>query len=104
MLARQSLSVQGIDVSDIPFDLLKKENPLGFLLKYTSGSCGIDTFRHLRTAIKGRSFIPFYELREIVHEMRRKGQTLNSSTEFRIWSKNDCNYNAVIEYRKSRGA
>lgn len=51
MFARQSLRMQGIAVEDIEFDVLQKTSPLDFMLRYTSGNCGIDTFQKLREAI-----------------------------------------------------
>lgn len=101
MLARQSLRMQGVLVNDIPFDILQNTSPLTFLLRYTSGVCDITTFRHLRTAIRARSFIPYSELKELIHKMRDEGKPLNSSTEFNIWRQHNCDYNAVLEYRKN---
>lgn len=49
--AKRTLQMQGIDVSHIDFDILQKASPLDFLLRYTSGSCGIDTFKKLREII-----------------------------------------------------
>jgi len=105
MFARQSLRMQGIDVEAIPFDILQKTQPLDFLLRYTSGSCGIDTFSRLRTAIKGvEKFMPFDELKRIIHDMRSIGQCLATSKEYYVWRKNNCDYNAVLEYRKKHVA
>lgn len=42
----------GIDLSDVPFDIIKKTNPLGFLLRYTSEACGISTWAELRKALQ----------------------------------------------------
>lgn len=49
--ARRTLSLKGIDVADIDFDILQKTHPLEFLLAYTSGNCNIDTFKELRKRI-----------------------------------------------------
>lgn len=100
MLSRQSLRMQGLLVDDIPFDILQKTSPIAFLLNYTSGICDISTFRHLRTAIRARSFMPYQELKAIIHEMRENGQPLNSAAEYRVWSQSGCNYKAVEKYRR----
>lgn len=47
---RRTLQLQGIDVSSVDFDILKT-NPSEYLIKYTSGSCGIKTLNKLRTAL-----------------------------------------------------
>ncbi len=101
MFARQTLRIQGIDVDNIPFDVLQKTNPLTFLLDYTSGTCDINTFRHLRTAIQARAFMSFEELKAKIHEMRKNGQPLNSQAEYRIWVQNGCDYDAVLRHRES---
>jgi hypothetical protein len=50
---RRTMQMQGLSVEDIDFNIIQKEvNPLGFLLKYTSGACDISTFEKLRKAIQ----------------------------------------------------
>lgn len=50
--ARRTLQMQGINVSDIDFDILKKTDPLGFLIRLTSQLCNIKTLKDLRQAIR----------------------------------------------------
>ena len=67
MGTRRTLALEGLDVSNIDFDILQKTNPLGFMLHYTSGACGIKTFEALRAAIaKGFDFVSYQEAQETV--------------------------------------
>ncbi len=68
MFARRTLQIQGISVEDIDFDILQKTHPLEFLLRYTSGSCSIDTFQKLREAIQAgrKNWRLFEEARSFV--------------------------------------
>jgi superfamily II DNA or RNA helicase len=51
MFARQTLRMQGVNVEYIDFEILKATHPLEGLLRFTSGSCNINTFQALREAI-----------------------------------------------------
>lgn len=50
-LLRRSLQMQGLLVEDIDFNIIMVTHPLEGLLRYTSGSCGVDTLEKLRDAI-----------------------------------------------------
>ena len=82
MLAKQTLRMQGISVENIDFDILQQTNPLEFLLRYTSGICGIDTFQKLRNAIalSRVPWRPFGDSREFVRKLG-----LKSETEWRLY-------------------
>jgi superfamily II DNA or RNA helicase len=95
MFARRSLRMQGIDVDDIDFDIVQKGNPLEFLLNYTSNSCNVNTFKELRDAIKGKNFISYQELREIIHKMRDDEQPLNTVQEYEVWRKISINKSQI---------
>lgn len=59
VILRRHPKLQGLDVENIDFDILKEIHPLEGLLKYTSGACGIETFEQLRAAIQAcRSPLP----------------------------------------------
>jgi len=73
---RRTLQLKGIDVSQIDLDLVE-ENPLGFLLGYTSQLCGIQTFNQLRRLIYGNDFLSFKEARKLV-----RSYNLNSRTKY----------------------
>ena len=49
---RRSLSLQGIDIENVDFDLVKLTHPLDYMLRYTTDTCGIDTLRKLRVVIQ----------------------------------------------------
>lgn len=68
MFARRTLFIRGLSVEDIDFDILQITHPLEFLLRYTSGSCSIDTFQKLREAIQAgrKNWRPFEEARAFV--------------------------------------
>jgi len=71
---RESLKdVKGIDLSSVDFDTVKI-NPLSFLLTYTSGMCGLKTFKKFRGAIKTYNFLPFERAREFVRELNLKNE------------------------------
>ncbi len=53
--SRRTFKLMGIDVENIKLDLINKTHPLGGMLRYTSGACGIDTFTQLRKAIQSAS-------------------------------------------------
>ena len=53
MYSRRTLELKGLDVNNFDFDIIKNMNPIGFITEYTTGACGIDTFRELREAIGG---------------------------------------------------
>lgn len=80
--ARQTLRMQGISVENINFDILQKTNPLDFLLRYTSGICGINTFHELRLAIaiSRGPWRPFDMAKEFVRTLG-----LKSETEWRLY-------------------
>lgn len=52
MHVRKSVCDKGLDVSEIDFYIVKEANPLDFLIRYTTNSCGVDTFEKLRELIK----------------------------------------------------
>jgi len=73
---RKTLRLQGISVTAIDFDIVKEREPLEFLLRYTSGVCGIHTFQQLREAIQiSRSWRPFEEAREWVRNLKLASET-----------------------------
>lgn len=82
---RRTLSLQGVDVEEIDFDIIQENvNPLGFLLEYTSSYCGVDTFRGLREALPGRVWLPFEEAKAFVHNLN-----LENQKEWSIYSRTD---------------
>lgn len=53
MLLRRSASLmQGADIENIDFEIVRHTHPLQGLLRYTSSACGIDTLDQLRKAIR----------------------------------------------------
>jgi hypothetical protein len=81
MFTRKTLRLQGIAVETIDFEILKIGEPLEFLLRYTSGSCNIDTFKQLRDAIQlSRTWRPFEEARKWIQELK-----LTSETQWRAY-------------------
>ena len=54
MLSARTMQMDGIDVSEIDMDLIKEADPLGWVLRYTSALCNIDTFDSLRTWFNDR--------------------------------------------------
>ncbi len=50
LFRRQSLDRYGINVGDVDVELMDKQNPLGFVLKYVSTVCDVSTFKELRAA------------------------------------------------------
>lgn len=77
MLARRTLIMQGMSVENIDFDILQRTNPLGLMLRYTSGPCGIDTFQKLRdaTATSRGPWRPLEEARQFVSKLGLKSET-----------------------------
>gem|GEM_PF-1016456 len=75
-LVRRTMQMQGIDVENIDFNIIQKMNPLGFLTRYTSGVCGLNTFEQLREAINTSrpEWMPFEEARKFVHELKLSGK------------------------------
>lgn len=82
MLARKTLHMQGLAVENIDFDILQKTFPLGFLLGYTSGVCGIDTFNKLREAIQ-QSRVPWRPFEDAKTFVKALG--LLSETQWRLY-------------------
>jgi len=74
IFSRRTLQMQGLDVDKIDFDIIKDINPLRFLLEYTSGICGIKTFRALKLAIH-RTYIDFESARRFVHTLKIKSHS-----------------------------
>ena len=68
--ARRTLQMQGIDVSDIDFDILRNADPLGFLTRYTS-SCNVTTLQQLRGKIRVRQA---KHNKKILLEMAKSGE------------------------------
>ena len=64
ILTRRTLDIQGLDVDKISFNIIKKANPLGFLLHYTSGACGIKTLENLRNVLNCR--VPYLSYEETI--------------------------------------
>ncbi len=75
-LVRRTMQMQGIDVENIDFNIIQKMNPLGFLTRYTSGTCGLNTFEKLREAINSSrpEWMPFEEARKFIHELKLRGE------------------------------
>lgn len=70
-LVRETFRLKGLRVEDVNFDIVKKTKPLETLLQYTSGFCGVDTFKALRQAIsKSREWRPFIAAREFVRDLK----------------------------------
>lgn len=74
---RRTMQMQGIDVENIDFNIIQKMNPLGFLNRYTSGTCGLNTFEKLREAINASrpEWMLFQEARKFVHALKLSGET-----------------------------
>lgn len=69
---RESLkSVKGVNLDHIDFNIIQV-NPLQFWLNYTSGMCGLKTFRQFREAIRFYNFLPFEEARKFVQKLNLK--------------------------------
>ena len=103
MLCRRTAKVlDGIDVSLVDIDLIKKGDPLGWLLKYTLDMCGLKTFKDVREAFNiKKEYMAFGEARDIMHKMRENGQPINTAREYRIFVENDGDYEAVLALRKT---
>lgn len=79
MHMRRSLTLDGIDVKNIDFNIVQDTHPLDWMLRYTTNACGIDTLQKLRAAIQlSRNWRPFELARQFV-----KGLKLKSETEWR---------------------
>jgi superfamily II DNA or RNA helicase len=85
MLVRRSMQMQGISVENIDFNIVQKTHPLGFLLRYTSGSCDVNTFERLREAIQLSRIVwcSFEDAREFARSLN-----LTNVKKWRIWAKN----------------
>ncbi|MDD5014742.1 MAG: DEAD/DEAH box helicase family protein, partial [Atribacterota bacterium] len=69
---RESLkTTKGVNLDHIDFNIIQI-NPLQFWLNYTSGMCGLKTFREFREAIRFYNFLPFEEAREFVRKLGLK--------------------------------
>lgn len=81
-LVRRGMQMQGISVENIDFNIIQDMHPLGFLLRYTSGICNINTFEKLREAIALSKIIwrPFEEARYFVRNLK-----LKNITEWRLY-------------------
>lgn len=80
-LARRTMQMTGLSVEDIDFNILQDVHPLGFLLRYTTGICDINTFEKLREAIfLSRAWLPFEEARVFV-----RGLKLASESEWQLY-------------------
>jgi hypothetical protein len=101
MLVRRSRAMDGIDVSNLDIELVKADDPLGWMPKYTSGACGIGTFDEIRDIIGNREFMSFEELRGLLHKMRQDGKPINNRKEYVVWIKNGCDYSFVEKYRRN---
>lgn len=44
--------MQGIDVEDIDFEIIRATNPLEWMIRYTSDTCNINTLDRLREALR----------------------------------------------------
>lgn len=61
-------SVEGIDLSSVDFDVIQM-NPLAFWIDYTSGMCGLDTFKKFRDAFAKYGLSPEYNLAVLYPEL-----------------------------------
>jgi len=88
---RESLkSVKGIDLDHIDFDIIQI-NPLQFWLNYTSGMCGLDTFRKFRETVNKYNFLPFEGARSQVRSWASKLLKKNSKKASITFWKEYCN-------------
>jgi len=69
------LNIQGVNVNHIDITLLQKENPLNFLLYYTSDTLGAETFTQLRRLTCQYCWLPFEEAKKYVHNLNLKNQS-----------------------------
>lgn len=53
--------MEGIDVSNIDFDVVTEVNPVDWIVNFTTGACGVDTFKKLRLALSQDGTIPMSE-------------------------------------------
>lgn len=84
-LTRRAWSVQGISVEDIDFNIVHQTHPLGWMLRYTSGICGINTFQELRTVIQSRRGV-WRTLEDAKNFVLQLG--LKSETEWQLYISN----------------
>ena len=100
MWQRRTAQAMGLDIHNVDFDIINNINPLEFLIAYTSDTCNVKTFRDFRQAIRFYCFLPYEELKALMHRMRAEGTPINSQIEYGIWRKNGCNYDAVLNHRR----
>ena len=72
MFQRRTVNIEGLDVGQIDFDVIRNVNPLEFLLRYASDACGVTTFREFRQAVRFICFLPFEEARAFVRTLGLK--------------------------------
>jgi superfamily II DNA or RNA helicase len=49
---RKTFKMQGVNVEDVDFEIIKAANPLEWMLRYTSDACNINTLDRLREALR----------------------------------------------------
>jgi len=74
-------NIVGIHLDAVDFDIIDI-NPLQFWLTYTSGMCGLDTFRKFREASDAYCFLPFKEAKIFVNSL-----ALRSNNDWREYCK-----------------
>lgn len=75
-LVRRSMQMHGISVENIDFNIIQDTHPLGFLLRYTSGTCDVNTFERLREAIAlSRNFCSLEEACDFVQPLKLKSES-----------------------------
>jgi hypothetical protein len=50
--SRKTFRMQGIDVEDIDFEIIRATNPLEWMIRYTSDTCNINTLDRFREALR----------------------------------------------------
>jgi len=100
-LCSKTLKCDGFKTNQLNFDTLQSKNPIGYITRYTTGECGIDTLDKLREAMRAGKCMDIDKTTEVLHAMRKEGKIMNVD-EYEVFAASNGYWSSVLEYRESQ--